>query len=111
MIIFNPCANCKTIKTVQEIVHLSEPMVDGEYLSHIECRKCEQKIPKGRSTEMLAEHWNDCNPLPDPLAIAHEQLAECYDLLETVAMSSFVDWDIRKEAETLLAKHRSANND
>lgn len=34
-------------------------------------------------------------------------LAECHQLLETVAMSSYVDYDIRKEAEALLAKHQA----
>ena len=90
----NPCSKCGNEPQLE---------VDAESTAFLTCT-CGKRD--------LYIFWNSANPIPepDPLAIAHEQLAECYELLETVAMSSFVDWDIRESAKALLAKHRSENN-
>lgn len=80
---YNPCRNCgyKHPETFQ---------------GKIFCMQCGNKSPR--------DDWNKDNP--NEVEALKQQLAECHQLLEGVAMSSYVDYDIRKEAEALLAKHQ-----
>lgn len=110
MIHYNPCSTCKTDKTVQEIVHTNEPMVDGEYLSHVWCRKCGKKTLAMTNQEFLAKSWNWMNPTGQS---DKEKLAECHKLLEAIASKSCECFDgllIQQAANDLLTKHRSVNN-
>lgn len=84
---YNPCSHCKVRPIAKEIRGRAY-------------RRC----PQCRSTS-IEKYWNEANPLN--VADLEQQLTECHQLLETVAMSSYVDYDIRKEAEALLAKHQA----
>lgn len=94
----NPCSKCGT-----------EPQlnVDSSSVAFLLCQNC-------NNADYYAL-WNINNPIhePDPLAIAHEQLAECYELLDQILISSCGCWDslaIRESAKALLVKYREANN-
>jgi len=83
---YNPCTHCKVRPIAKEIRGRAY-------------RRC----PECRSTS-IEKYWNEANPLT--VADLESKLAECYELLDTVAMSSYVDFEIRTMAESLLKKHR-----
>lgn len=95
MITINPCSDCESLDNLHYALRTNI----------LECKAC--------GKQATLDQWDDMSPLPepDPLAVAHEQLAECYDLLDgIVGTSDYVEWDIRESAKALLAKHRSENN-
>lgn len=84
---YNPCSHCKVRPIAKEIRGRAY-------------RRC----PECRSTS-IENYWNEANPLN--VADLEQQLAECYEVLETVAMSSYVDEGIQELAKNLLAKHQA----
>lgn len=89
----NPCSKCGNDPQLE---------VDAESTAFLTC-PCGQRD--------LYSLWNKANPIsePDPLSIAHEQLAECYDLLDGIVARHVAGNDIVILANDLLAKHRSEN--
>lgn len=98
----NPCAKCgSTLHCFSyHAMHCANP-------------QCSNTVNvQGLSYKGALEAWNKSNPIPepDPLAIAHEQLAECYELLAGIVARHVAGNDIVILANDLLTKHRSENN-
>lgn len=93
MITINPCSDCKSLDNLHYALRTNI----------MECKTC--------GKQATLDQWDDMNPLPkpDPLAIAHEQLDELLCFLDEIAHMQL--GDIRIWAKSLVAKHRSANND
>lgn len=91
----NPCSKCGAEPQLE---------VNSNNTAFMYCGNCDYIY--------LYNYWNDNNPIPepDPLAIAHEQLAECYELLEQIYLM-MIPYSTKTAIKELLAKHRSANND